>query len=168
MISKLFIDSETKDENEKKNVVIIDGSNVMRIGKNEANFVRLQLALKFCFENNYEPIHVLCDASLRHLLKDPQERETFEQMLKHKMERIKFQQTPAATEADTFILKLAVKYDEGGHQVRIMTNDLFKQFKIPGGPNYEPEYEKLLKPNKKILLKFIFMEGPDGMQFYEE
>ena len=89
-------------------------------------------------------------------------------MLNHKMERIKFQQTPAQTEADTFILKLAVKYDEEGHRVRIMTNDLFKQFKIQGETNYELEYEKLLKPDKKILLKFIFMEGPDGIQFYEE
>jgi len=167
LVSMLHVEAVKSGSNENKNIIIIDGSNVMRFGGNEASFLRLQLALKYCFENKYDTIHVLCDANLRHKINDLDERETFELMLKGKMEKVKFQQSPAGTVADRFILKLGVNYDNAGYKVRIMTNDWFRDFKHPSGDNYEPDFEKLLK-KKDIIVKFMFMEGADGMEFYED
>ena len=58
--------------------------------------------------------------------------------------KIKFQQSPAGTEADRFILKLGVNYDKAGHKVKIMTNDLFRDFKHPDGDKYQIDFQKLL------------------------
>ena len=146
--------------------MIIDGSNVMRVGRREARFSLLQLALSYCIEKEYEKIHVLCEANLRHKITDPDEKKLFETMLQNNMEKIHFQQSPASTVADKFILLLAVDYDKAGHKVRIMTNDMFRDFRNPNGENYDSNFEKLLAKNN-ILLKFMFMEDANGMKFYE-
>ena len=146
--------------------MIIDGSNVMRVGRREAKFSLLQLAIRYCLQEKYEKIHVLCDANLRHKITDPEERNMFETMLQNTTEKIHIQQSPATTVADKFILLLAVDYDRAGHEVRIMTNDMFRDFRNPAGENYKRDFEKLLAKDN-ILLKFMFMEDANGMSFYE-
>ncbi len=167
LISMLHVASEKSSSGKKKKIMIIDGSNVMRDGRN-ASFIRLQLSLNYCLDKEYDTTHVICDASLRHKINEPKDKELFEQMLKGKMKKIKFQQSPAGTEADRFILKLGVNFNNAGHKVKIMTNDLFRDFRHPSGDKYEMDFEKLL--NKKgIVVKFMFMEDADGrLTFYDE
>ena len=46
-----------------------------------------------------------------------------------------------------------------------MSNDMFRDFtKIDGG-NYNPEIEYLIN-DKNLLLKFMFIEGPDGKEMF--
>jgi hypothetical protein len=164
----LFVDAESSQSHEKKKIVIIDGSNVMRIDRNHASFRRLQQALKFCNDKKYDTVYVLCDANLRHKIRDPDEREMFETMLRGKMRKIKFLQSPAGTIADKFILKLGVQFDNEGHGVTIMTNDMFRDLRHPQGENYDAKFEKLLK-KEGIIQKFMFIEGANGStEFYPE
>ena len=165
LLSKLIVEDENKGSIDNRKIMIIDGSNVMR-WRGSAKFSRFQLALKYCYEENYDKIYVICDANLKYKF-DEDDKILFQQMLNGKMDRVKFQQSPAGTIADAFILTVANDMFKNGHKVRIMTNDLFRDFSNQEGENYNPDYERLLL-KEKIRFSFMFMEGPGGNEkFYE-
>ena len=92
----------------------IDGSNVMRIRGTRATFSRLQVAVKYCIDNNYDKIYIICDANLRYKLNEA-DREMYEQMLKGESDKVHVQQSPGGTIADLFILNMANNFHKKGH-----------------------------------------------------
>lgn len=101
---------------------LLDGSNIMHWDK-ARNGISLKyvLAITRELERQGKPYQVYFDATARHLLERdcPQEVAVYEDLIKHHANH--FQQVPAGTCADAFLLFLA-----DGHPHRlIMTNDLF-------------------------------------------
>ena len=91
----------------------------------------------------------------------------YEQMLKGESDKVHVQQSPGGTIADKFILNVANDFHKGGHKVKVMSNDLFRDFTKHDGEYYNPEIAHLIN-NKNLLLKFMFIKSPDGKEIFFE
>jgi len=166
LLSSLLVEEEMKGEKIKRKIIAIDGSNVMRIRGSRATFSRLQIAIKYCLDMKYDKIYVICDANLRHKL-DSTDQKIYAQMLKGSSDKIHIQQSPGGTIADLFILNMANNFHKGGHFVKVMSNDLFRDFIKEDSENYNPEISNLIF-KENLLLKFMFIKDPDDNEIFFE
>ncbi|MGB7123390.1 MAG: hypothetical protein WBE40_00820 [Thermoplasmata archaeon] len=120
-------------------LVIVDASNVAFGGSHGGRKARLDLLLEVVSQIPGAgcEIKVVADASLRHRI---DKREEYEGFVRDGF----FLQAPAGRSADQFIALLAKKRQGEGQEVRVLTNDLFRQH-----PNLEP-------------MRITFLEISDG------
>ncbi|MEM2870476.1 MAG: hypothetical protein QW379_08700 [Thermoplasmata archaeon] len=104
---------------EKPPIVLVDASNVA-YGGGLLKGPRMHLLARVLEELRKHPfrVGVVADASLRHVIDEP---ERLEEMIQSGL----VTQAPAGREADDFLIQLALKRQEQGETVYILTNDLF-------------------------------------------
>ncbi|MEM4728592.1 MAG: hypothetical protein QXH42_02365 [Thermoplasmata archaeon] len=104
---------------EKPPIVLVDASNVA-YGGGLLKGPRMHLLARVLEELRKHPfrVGVIADASLRHVIDEP---ERLEEMIQSGL----VTQAPAGREADDFLIQLALKRQEQGETVYILTNDLF-------------------------------------------
>ncbi len=103
-------------------VALVDGSNVALHPLRRAS--RLSQLKGDLVDHGFPEVRVICDASLRWAIKEEEQREILEAGIKSG----DFQQVPAKTQADDFILSSTLDWREEGWEVFVITNDLFKEF----------------------------------------
>lgn len=104
-------------------LMIVDASNVAFGGRNSGGKPRLSFLLEVVAQiprTRYE-VQVIADASLKHRIDNKQEYENL-------VRKGTFLQVPAGRSADQFIALLVRKRKAEGQQVRILTNDLLRQY----------------------------------------
>ncbi len=117
----------------------IDGSNIGRLVKEKEDVILLEIVLYLCHHIILQGDDFICyfDANAKYILEDDK-KPIYDLIIKSK----RFKPAPPRNQADIYILDDATDEVKSGKQVKIISNDLYRDFLDPQHPKYKSEYAR--------------------------